>query len=244
MNTEIINPSGEKLEYAFSPGKGPNRQTGRIILLGHGVTGNMDRPVIVDTANALNEAGFDTLRFSFAGNGNSEGKFEEAIITKETDDLKAVTDTVADAYREITYAGHSMGSAVGVIQTSRDLRIQRLISIAGMIDTKKFAETEFGEETPGSGFMWDEKGCPLSEAYMKDCCETIQTVLPSAKSISIPWLLVHGTADDVVLPDDTHSIQALEKENIQTRFIEGADHSFTAPDHKGQLIEAIVGFLR
>ncbi len=244
MNQVIRNPSGEKIDNALESGRGTHHQPGRIVILGHGVTGNMDRPIIVDIAHALNHAGFDTLRFSFAGNGQSEGNFADATITKEVNDLQAVIDAVADAYPDIIYAGHSMGNAVGMIQASQDKRIQRLISIAGMIDTKKFAETEFGEITPGSGFMWDENDCPLSEAYMEDCCQTIQSVLPVAKSISIPWLLVHGTADDVVLPEDTQSVQALGKESVQVHYIEGADHSFNNPAHKKHLIDRILSFIK
>ena len=106
-------------------------------------------------------------------------------------------------YRAI-YAGHSMGGAVGVLTAVKDSRIKLLISLAGMVRTGKFYDTEFGEETPDSGCMWDEPDCPLSSVFKNDLKE-IHSTAPQAAKIRVPWLLVHGTADDVVLIDDSRS---------------------------------------
>jgi len=83
MNQTIQNSLGETLDYTFAPGVDAAKKSGWIVVLGHGVTGNKDRPVVVDPANVLNAAGFDTLRFSFAGNGDSQGDFRDATISKE-----------------------------------------------------------------------------------------------------------------------------------------------------------------
>jgi len=239
----IFNPPGERLDHRFAPGAAERRVDGWIVILAHGVTGDLDRPLMVDTAAALNAAGFDTLRISFAGNGGSEGDFREATISKETADLGAVIDAVAADYSRIAVIGHSMGAAVAVMRAAGDPRVAALVSLAGMVDTKLFAETEFGMVVPGEGLMWDEPGCPLSLAYMDDLCGTIVSTVPQAGMIAIPWLLVHGTADDVVLPADTELIAAMGKANVTAMFIEGADHSFNDPAHKAQVTEAVCGWL-
>ena len=206
---ELRNRVGEKLDYTLTE----HDNSPYTVVIGHGVTGNKDRPFLVALAEGLNNAGITNLRFSFAGNGDSEGKFTDANISKEVEDLGAVLDALEDADRrsnKICYIGHSMGGAVGVLRTSQDERIRLLISLAGMVRTKKFAETEFGEEMPGQGFMWDEPTCPLSQAYMDDLF-TIDTVEDLAVGIRVPWLLVHGTEDDVVLIDDSETI--FEKAN-------------------------------
>ena len=41
-----------------------------------------------------------------------------------------------------------MGGAVGVLAAAQDPRIQFLISLAGMVNTEKFYDAEFGEEKP------------------------------------------------------------------------------------------------
>jgi len=243
MNQEIKNTHNERLDYTFAEGAGERRKFGWLVVLGHGVTGNKERPVVADPAEALNEAGFDTLRFSFSGNGGSEGDFRDATISKEVGDLSAVIDAVSGMYRRIAYIGHSMGGAVGVIQAARDNRINALVSLAGMVDTKAFAETEFGEETPDEGFMWEEEDCPLSSAFMHDLCETIGSVAPHAESVAVPWLLVHGSADDVVLPEDTDRIKSMKGDAVKVVRIDGADHSFNEPPHKAAMIKTVTDWL-
>ena len=235
MLEELRNHLGEKLDFSWEQSHS-EKHDGWLVLLGHGVTGNKDRPIILDTAKALNQAGFDTLRFSFSGNGESEGNFTESTISKEVAELRAVVDQVED--RKIIYIGHSMGGAVGTIASSLDSRIKLLITLAGMVNTKAFAETEFGDVKPDEGFMWDEDDCPLSTAFMNDLCMTIQSVLPHAKNITCPWLLLHGTDDDVVLPQDSESIADSLGDQVTYIKIQGGDHSFNG-DQRVELTKAI-----
>lgn len=243
MNPTIKNSQGETLDYTFTPGAEHCLDVKWLVILGHGVTGNKDRPVIADTAKTLSDAGFDTLAFSFSGNGDSEGDFRNANISKGIGDLSCVIDAVANDYPKIAYIGHSMGGAVGVIQATRDRRIKALVSIAGMIDTKAFARTEFGEEIPDAGLMWEEESCPLSTEFMNDLCETIVTVEPFAACVATPWLLVHGTADDVVLPKDTKCVKGLQGDAVKAVFVNGADHSFSEPAHKALLTETVAQWM-
>ncbi|MEO0453581.1 MAG: alpha/beta fold hydrolase [Verrucomicrobiota bacterium] len=240
----IRNPSGEKIDFTLTEGCDIERPRDILVLLGHGLTGNKNRPLLVGISNALNQIGLDTLRFSFSGNGASEGRFEDATISKEADDLKAIIDAASEDYDKIFYVGHSMGGAVGVYQAARDPRIQKLVTVAGMVDTKTFAETEFDGLVPGEDVMWEDPSFPLSKAYLIDQCETIVSLIPQAKMIDAPWLLVHGSADDVVLPADTQSIAALDKPNTTIQIVEGADHSFSEPTHKTELSGIVTTWLQ
>ena len=74
--------------------------------------------------------------------------------------------------------------------------------------------------------MWDEPDCPLSQAYMDDL-KQIDTVAGQASRITVPWLLVHGTEDDVVPIQDARDIFARAGEPKQLVEIEGADHVFS-----------------
>lgn len=235
MFSEIRNGLGEKLDYEYQPGMEGDP---RIVVLGHGVTGNKDRPVVVAVAAALQKAGIATLRFSFAGNGGSEGRFEDCTITKEVEDLGAVLDALEG--RTIAYGGHSMGGAVGVLRASRDSRIKVLISIAGMVDAGAFALREFGEETPDGGCMWEEPSCPLSSIYMNDMAK-LGSIEEIGASIEVPWLLVHGTEDDVVPIADSIAIEARATGPHRFLSIDGADHSFS--EHAEQMAGAVAAFV-
>jgi len=227
MIDEIRNSSGEKLDFDYAPGSGGKGGGRWICVLAHGVTGNKDRPLIVDAAKRLNEEGFDTLRFSFAGNGASEGAFEEATISKEVEDLASVMDALPG--RSVCCVGHSMGAAAAVLRHVRDERVKALVSLAGMVDTRGFAEREFGALQPGRDVMWEEPDCPLSQAFIDDLRLNVVSTLPQAKEVQAPWLLVHGDADDVVPADDSRSVAALDKPNVSLAIVEGGDHLFNGP---------------
>ena len=204
MNEIITNPQGETLDYTFHD---PGNQPRDLLIIGHGVTGNKDRPFVVALAEAVANEGMAVLRFSFAGNGASGGDFRDCTISKEVEDLNAVvTAAVNNGYR-VTYAGHSMGGAVGVLAASSDDR-------------------EFGEEKPDEGCMWEEPSCPLSSTYRNDMYD-IGSVASKASEIKVPWLLVHGDADDVVPIEDSREIFALATEPKKIIEIPGANHVFS-----------------
>lgn len=235
-SSQIRNPQGERLDIAFHGGT----KLGALVVLGHGVTGNKDRPLLVALADGLAARGWPCLRISFSGNGDSEGKFEESTITKEMDDLSAVLLTVPQEKR-IAYVGHSMGAAVGVLTASRRMDIQALVSLAGMTHTAEFVEREFGDVEPGKGCMWDDEDCPLSEAYVEDL-KSICNTLGAASKIIQPWLLIHGTADDVVPLKDSQD--AFEAATCSKEFMEipGAGHAFGEESYPS-IIEAVDVFL-
>lgn len=240
MNTPITNPHGEKIDYRFH---GDASDKSKIVIIGHGVTGNLDRPWAEGLANALADAGFPAVRFSFAGNGDSEGDFRACTVSKEVNDLGAVIDAAKEAgYDEIVYAGHSMGGAVGVLRASSDDRISRLISLAGMVHTAKFAEVEFGEETPDQGCMWEDEECPLSSTFVDDM-NAIGTVVGKASDIHVPWLLIHGDADDVVPIEESREIFA--QANEPKKFVElpGVGHVF-AEEGLAPMIDSVVSWLK
>ena len=240
MNATVTNPSGETLDYRFH---GDPEDKSRLVLIGHGVTGNLDRPWAEGLSDALAAAGYPAVRFSFAGNGDSEGDFRDCTISKEVADLGAMIDAAkAAGYEEILYAGHSMGGAVGVLRASSDDRINRLISLAGMVHTAKFAKVEFGEETPDEGLMWEDEDCPLSSTFVDDM-NAIDSVLEKGAAIQVPWLLVHGDADDVVPIEESREIFALANEPKQLVELPGVNHVF-AEEGLAPMIEAVVGWLQ
>lgn len=237
MLGDIFNQHGERIDYTLHTG---NPTAKSIVVIGHGVTGNKDRPFVVALAESLAKAGVNALRISFSGNGASQGKFTDSNITKEVADLGSVLDALKGWH--IGYIGHSMGGAVGVIRTSQDDRIKFLVSLAGMVTTKAFAEREFGMLTPGQGNMWDDEACPLSQAYMDDLCQ-LDNLGDRAASIKVPWLLVHGTEDDVVFPQDSLDIFARANQPASLLQIKGSNHVFTGA-HTAQMTEAVTAWVK
>ena len=234
MFGEIHNEQGERLDYTYHQGA-----EGQLVLIGHGVTGNKDRPFVVTLSEGLNAAGIAVVRFSFSGNGNSEGCFVDSTISKEVTDLRSVIDAVGN--QTLCYIGHSMGGAVGVITASQEHRIRYLVSLAGMVHTREFAMREFGDVTPDKGCMWDEPDCPLSSTYMDDMYR-IDSVADLGSKIATPWLLVHGTEDDVVPPQDSKDIIAKTSAPTELFVIPGGDHVFNE-DAMAPMVKKVVDWV-
>ncbi len=231
-DSEIRNGSGERIDHSFHPGT----RADALVILTHGVTGNKDLPHLVALAEGLAARSWPCLRISFSGNGGSEGRFEDSCITKQIGDLQAVLDAVPDTAK-VACVGHSMGAAVGVLTAARDLRIHALVSLAGMTHTAAFVQREFSNVTPGEGFMWDDENCPLSHTYVDDL-NLIGDTLSAAEAVIQPWLLIHGTVDDVVPIQDSRD--AYEAVICEKQFLEiaGAEHSFDEASYP-QIVAAV-----
>ena len=64
MIDPLINSSGEQLDFEFRPGRSGASE---LVLIGHGVTANKDRPWLVALSDALSELEIASLRISFSG---------------------------------------------------------------------------------------------------------------------------------------------------------------------------------
>jgi uncharacterized protein len=222
---DFRNQLGEKFDVAFHPGT----RTGVLVLLAHGLTGNKERPLLLALASGLSELGWPCLRFSYPGNGDSEGKFVDATISKESQDLQdLIAQIPADV--KIAYVGHSMGGAVGVKTTAEEPRIKVLVTLAGMIRPAAFYQREFANLTPGKDLMWEEPGCLLSKQMAEDLKET-HDLFDEVSRISVPYLLAHGTADDVILPEDSRDAYDTAEEPKRLVELPEADHSFTEKEY-------------
>ena len=242
--TETIrNRHGERLDAALhaTPGTGAGSPPRTVVVIGHGVTSNKDRPWLVELAEAVAAAGLAALRVSFAGNGASDGRFEDCTLTKETEDLGSVLDALeANGASTLAYVGHSMGAAVGVLRASRDRRIACLVSLAGMVHVQAFMQRHFAGLVQGRDLMLDKPGCVWNRALAEDA-ERIGSVTPGAAMVSVPWLLVHGDADEMVPLGDALDARAASAGGAEVVTLAGADHRFTG--RMPEVIDVVVSWL-
>lgn len=229
VNTIVRNGHGERIAYTWVDGHAARRD---VVVIGHGLTSDRERPWSSALSAGLQAYGIASMRIAFSGNGESEGNFADSNITKEVRDLGAVLDAL-EGWR-VGYAGHSMGGAVGVTRAASDSRICALVSLAGMVHTKEFMRRVFGHLRPGEP-MLDKAHCPLSQTLVDDL-DTIDTVATLGPKIDVPWLLVHGSDDELVPPSHSRDIHAGQfGEYVE---LPGVDHSFS--DHGLAALTSVV----
>ena len=232
-STIIKNPAGERLDLSFHPAA----RKDALVILGHGLTGNKDRPLLVALAEGLSARGWPCMRISFSGNGQSEGRFEDATITKEIGDLKAVLGVVPD-YVRVAYAGHSMGSAVGVLTAARDLRIRALVSLAGMTRTAEFVGARVRLAHVRRGLHVGRAGAPaLRDLRDRHENHRQHPAGSGRRSPSRGCSFMARRTNWCPWPDgrDAHAAAVCPKQWLE---IEGGDHSFGEQDYP-RVIEAM-----
>ncbi|HVS16960.1 MAG TPA: alpha/beta fold hydrolase [Planctomycetota bacterium] len=217
---ELRNAHGERLDTAFHAGAPGRRE---LVVIAHGVTSSKDRPWLVELARGLEREGVAALRLSFAGNGDSQGRFEDATPSKSVDDLRSVLAAL-DGWT-VAYAGHSMGAAVGVLCAARDARLRALVSLAGMLHVGRFFATHFARLDFGAP-MLGKRHCPWNRALANDA-QRLGSLVGDARAVRVPWLLVHGTADELVPYADALDARAAAGATARVELLEGVDHRFT-----------------
>jgi alpha/beta superfamily hydrolase len=119
-----------RLEAIYRPKSNQAERTA-LVLHPHPLHGGtMHNKVVFRASKALNECGFETLRFNFRGVGLSTGEFDEG--RGECADAQVALDYLLRSQpnaREAIVAGFSFGSIVGLRVGCSDERVDRLIAI-------------------------------------------------------------------------------------------------------------------
>jgi len=212
----IINEMGEALDYSYHSGAENNHY---VLIIGHGLDGNKDTPLILELSNKVSSEGMSVLRFSFSGNGNSQGKYTESTISKGIIDLQAVITRVCEQGGRPIYLGHGSGATVGTLVGAKDTRIQLLVSLAGLAETKEFCMNIPNPESVDDNSQLSEN--------LKEDLKKIKSVYSLSASIMIPWLLIHGSEDKIVPVTDSSSLIANFEETRDLVELPNADHFFS-----------------
>ncbi|MCH3910738.1 MAG: alpha/beta hydrolase [Limosilactobacillus oris] len=180
-----------------------------VAILMHGFMGdrgNYQGKLLYDLSHALNDAGIPTLRFDFAGCGESDGNFAEMTVLSELLDGMAIIDYARTTLgaKEIDLVGHSQGGVVTSMLAGyyRDV-IAKLVLLAPAATLKDDA---LKGECQGS--KYDPNQIPLTvpvhgQAVSGQYFRTAQLlpIYETAQHFAGPTLIIHGEDDQVVSPE-------------------------------------------
>src|SRR3989338_5645587 len=178
----------------------------KITILCHGHSSSKNNKTYDAMVPILNDARVSTFRFDFYGNGESEGKFEESNLSDSIDaTLQAIKLVKDKGFKKIILVGSSFGGLSSTISASKSHDLYALVLKSPVSD---YGEVHLNRYGPNGMDEWIKKGqakynpadpnnkLVLNYSFVEDYKK--YDAYEAAKSIKVPTLIVHGSADEIV----------------------------------------------
>jgi dienelactone hydrolase len=233
---------GGPLRVDVRSGGAPGERRPAVVIC-HGFKGFKDWGFFPRAAERLATAGFAAWSFNFSGSGVGEDgetfgeldRWARQTLTGDLADLATVVDrAVEEGAPWVGLLGHSRGGATALLQAARDARIRALVTWAAVDGFDRWPAEEIDrwrrDGTIDVVNLRTGQRLPLGLDLLDDLDRHRTGVLDigaAASSLRIPWLIVHGSADESV---PFAAGQALHRasRSAGSEFLEvaGAGHTF------------------
>lgn len=215
--------------------------TDAMVISCHGMLSDRRGAKHVLLCERMAQAGIGSLRFDFAGRGESEGDLMELSYSGEVRDLLAAVEHLAGlGMRRCGVFGSSMGGAVALLSAAREQRIAAVATIAAVAHPGE-VESRYPEACAGwreRGYI-DLHGARLGSGFLEDAAQ--HDVASATSILTAPVLVLHGTEDTVVPLTDAHDIASAAR-NVSLHIVDGANHRFSDPVHMRPAMGMIADF--
>ena len=189
----------------------------------HGMLSNKESDKISHLVEHLESVRMPSLRFDFAGRGESDGYLLDLNITGQKQDLKAALDELERrGAKKIAVFGSSLGGTVALETAAEDSRIHAVATVGAVGHPDRIEEMwpEAAAEWRSTGQLQTEVG-PVGEGFLLDALHHSTGELVEA--VQVPTMITHGDADEVVPVSDAHDLhRAIGGSRLE--IVEGADH--------------------
>jgi len=230
--------------------RGGGRSSARpAVVVLHGFKGFKDWGMFPVFSERLARAGVTAVTPNLSGSGVDDHgtfslpeRFAHNTFSAELDDLGRVVDALVAGGlgvlppTAVGIVGHSRGGGIAVLQTARDRRVRSLVTWAAISSVERWAPAEQHE--------WRARGVkdivnartgerlPLSTDVLDDVGRNAGgslDILGAAARVSVPWLIVHGGADEAVSPLEGEALKgASPRDTTVLLAVEDAGHTFGA----------------
>jgi len=203
-----------------------------IIILVHGFTSNKNTSSFTRIIENLTKAGIATFRIDLYGHGESEGDFADITITKGKDSVLATVEFLKTKdYSKIGLLGSSFGGISGLMAASQT---QDLFCLGLKSPVSDWMKNTY-MQTPGLLEKWEKDGFiyydseeskpRLNYSLVEDVAKN--NPYEEASKITIPTLVVHGDADEVVPYETSVKLVSLMP-SAKLHIVKGANHVYSS----------------
>jgi len=237
----IIAGNKDHISYVLSVPEGSHE---RCVLLLHCFLCTKEHRVIRNLSQSLEGKGLASMRFDFAGNGQSPGKLQEQTYTRMLIQVRAVVDHLQSrGFKRIGIAGHSLGAMLSLLYAGSDERIKSVAFISGSSEASR-VRAVFPPEVVREA---EEKGDSLATIYGKELRLTRDFILDTERynvglavsSLKRPILIIHGSSDEVIPFYHARQLFAWAQEPKQIIPFKGADHQFRNREDLEKLAQTV-----
>lgn len=214
------------------------------VVVCHGFKGFKDWGFFPKLAERLALAGFTAITFNFSGSGVGDGEeFDEPERwghqrpSGDLDDIRTVVDFVADGGSAwVGLVGHSRGGGLAVLHAARDARVRALVTWAAVESFLRWPDDDLRRwRAEGKIDVVNTRTGRVLPIY-RDALDDLEAngakalnVPAAAVRVTLPWLIVHGTADTSVPPTEAEHLRAASRSPAtELWLVEGAGHTFGA----------------
>ena len=225
----------------------PASFTGRTVVICHGFKGFAHWAFFPYLARELAESGMRAVTFDFSGSGvgpdrENFSQLEEFLTNTFTQELTDLDRVIAEARRRnwidkngFGLFGHSRGGGVAILHAAHDRNVKALVTWAAISSTFRWSDSDIA--------AWRQRGYTdihnsrtgqdmrLGTAILDEVDSLGNTKLniaAAARRIAVPWLIVHGDADETVSSKEAESLKELSPGRATLWKVEGGNHGFGA----------------
>ncbi|WP_234122868.1 alpha/beta hydrolase [Clostridium hydrogenum] len=217
-----------------------------MVVIYHGFCGNRMGPhfIFVKLSRALEKLGIASVRFDFAGSGESDGDFKAMTFGGEIKDANNILDYVKKLdfvdKEKIALLGFSMGGAIAsVIAGDRKNEINTLClwAPAGNMQEVILSEVYIGDKY--GDFMkkgtFDVEGLLLGKDFVEDIKRI--NIFERAAKYDKKSIIIHGNKDEIVPFSTSLKYLNIYGEKSELKTIDGANHIFEKNSWEEEVIE-------
>ena len=217
------------------------------VIVCHGFKGFARWAFFPHLSRALAGKGLTTITFDFSGSGIGPDRenfteaeaFAHSTFTRDLEDLELVEDYA----RRMNWIsgkfglfGHSRGGGMAILYTAAEgSNVNSLVTWAAIsypnrwkpddvLEWRRRGFTDITNSRTGQVMRLETDLLDDVELHGK----TKVNIEGAAAKVRVPWLILHGTADETVPSSEAESLHSKAKGVSTLRLIEGSGHTFEA----------------